>query len=203
MKYNSLQVTLRKQFSHGFQMQSAYTWARTFTNLQANYPANGNNGTNMDSNNPNDPRQQYGLSTGYRPQRLIVNYTWDLPFHSQKGVAGKMLGGWNLSGVTTIQSGQPLNVVDSLGGTIYCGGCTASFSNVQSRAQMAAGMTNANVPSQGGVEARLGGLSGGPGYINPAAFGPPPRNRRRHRLWQFGHRNSHWPRPVQLRCIAD
>lgn len=173
MKYNSLQVTLRKQFSHGFQMQGAYTWARTFTNLQAN-DAPGGNGVNMDSNNPNDPRQQYGLSTGYRPQRLIVNYTWDLPFRSQKGIAGKLLGGWNLSGVTTIQSGQPLNVVDSLGGTIYCGGCTASFSNVLSRAQMAAGMTYANVPTPGGIEARLGGLSGGPGYINPAAFGPLP-----------------------------
>ena len=166
MKYNSLQVTLRKQFSHGFQMQGAYTWARTFTNLQANGALTSGNGVNLDSNNPNDPRQQYGISTGYRPQRLVVNYTWDLPFRSQKGLAGKLLGGWNLSGVTTIQSGQPLNVLDTRGGSIYCGSsCTAAFSNVQSRAQIAPGMTNANVPSAGGVEARLGGLSGGCGYF--------------------------------------
>ena len=165
MKYNSLQVTLRKQFSHGFQMQGAYTWARTFTNLQANGALTSGNGVNLDSNNPNDPRQQYGLSTGYRPQRLVVNYTWDLPFRSQKGLAGKLLGGWNLSGVTTIQSGQPLNVLDTRGGSIYCGSCTAAFSNVQSRAQIAPGMTYANVPTTGGVEARLGGLSGGCGYF--------------------------------------
>ena len=166
MKYNSLQVTLRKQFSHGFQMQGAYTWARTFTNLQANGALTSGNGVNLDSNNPNDPRQQYGISTGYRPQRLVVNYTWDLPFRSQKGLAGKLLGGWNLSGVTTIQSGQPLNVLDTRGGSIYCGSsCTAAFSNVQSRVQIAPGMTNANVPSAGGVEARLGGLSGGCGYF--------------------------------------
>ena len=107
MKYNSLQVTLRKQFSHGFQMQGAYTWARTFTNLQANGALTSGNGVNLDSNNPNDPRQQYGISTGYRPQRLVVNYTWDLPFRSQKGLAGKLLGGWNLSGVTTIQRTAP------------------------------------------------------------------------------------------------
>jgi hypothetical protein len=173
MKYNSLQITLRKQFSHGFQMQAAYTWARVFTNLQANAGAAGN-GVNMDSNNPNDPRQQYGLSTGYRPQRFVVNYSWDIPFTSQKGFTGKLLGGWNLSGVTTIQSGQPLNVLDTRGGSIYCGGCTAAFSNVQSRAQMGAGMTYADVPTSGGVEARLGGISGGPGYINAAAFGALP-----------------------------
>jgi len=63
MKYNSLQITLRKQFSYGFQMLAAYTWARAFTNLQANAS------TNLDSNNPNDARQQYGPDTGYRPER--------------------------------------------------------------------------------------------------------------------------------------
>jgi len=79
-----------------------------------------------------------------------------------------------LTGVTTVQSGQPLTVFDSRGGSIYCGGCQAAFSNVQSRAQLAPGATYADVPTQGGVEARLGGISGGPGYINAAAFGALP-----------------------------
>ena len=35
-------------------------------------------------------------------------------------------------------------------------------------------MTYANIPTPGGVEARLGGNSGGPGYFNPLAFGPAP-----------------------------
>jgi hypothetical protein len=39
---------------------------------------------------------------------------------------------------------------------------------------MANGATYANVPTSGGVEARLGGLSGGPGFINAAAFGSVP-----------------------------
>jgi len=170
-KYNSLQVSLRKQFSHGFQMQAAYTFARAFTNLQAN-PAPGLNGsvagTNADSNDPRDLRQQYGLNTGYRPQRLVVNYTWDIPFRSQKGFAGKLLGGWNLSGVTTIQSGQPLTVNDTRGGSIFCGTCQAAFSNVVSRAQMAPGKTNADVATTGSVEQRLGA------YINASAFGALP-----------------------------
>ena len=175
MKYNSLQITLRKQFSYGFQMQAAYTWARAFTNLQANGGTGGaTSGVNLDSNNPNDARQQYGLDTGYRPERFVVNYTWDVPYKSQNGFAGKLLGGWSVSGVTIVQSGQPLTVLDSRGGSIYCGGCQASFSNVQSRAQLVPGATYADVPTHGGVEARLGGISGGPGYINAAAFGPLP-----------------------------
>jgi len=43
-----------------------------------------------------------------------------------------------------------------------------------SPAQLAPGATYADVPTQGGVEARLGGISGGPGYINAAAFGALP-----------------------------
>ena len=81
MKYNSLQVTVRKRFSHGFTMQAAYTWARAFTNLQAN------GGTNLDSNNPTNAAQQYGLNPEYRPQRFIVNYNWDIPYRGHEGSA--------------------------------------------------------------------------------------------------------------------
>jgi hypothetical protein len=175
MKYDSLLITLRKQFSRDLQIQAAYTWARAFTDLQANGASTGvTNGVNLDSNNPSDARQQYGISSGYRPERLIVNYTWDLPYKSQNGFTGKLLGGWSLTGVTTVQSGQPLTVFDSRGGSIYCGSCQASFSNVESRAQLAPGATNSDVPTHGGVESRLGGISGGPGYITAAAFGPLP-----------------------------
>jgi hypothetical protein len=170
LKYNSLLVTLRKQFSHGFTVQGAYTYARAFTNEQAN----GAFYENLDSNNPADSKQQYGISPFYRPQRLVVNYMWDIPFQSQKGIADKLLGGWNLSGVTVIQGGTPLTVTDARGGTIYCGACQAPFSNVTIRAQMAPGSTYSNVPTAGGVEARLGGQSGGPGYLNARAFALPP-----------------------------
>jgi hypothetical protein len=67
-----------------------------------------------------------------------------------------------------------MTIIDGRGGTIYCGGCGAAFSNVQTRAQMAPGMTYGDVATPGGIEARLGGLSGGPGYLNAAAFGAVP-----------------------------
>src|SRR5437762_13715682 len=44
--YNSLQATVRKQFSHGFMVQGAYTWSKNLTNL-ANKQTTGNNANDL------------------------------------------------------------------------------------------------------------------------------------------------------------
>jgi hypothetical protein len=152
--YNSLQVALRKQLSHGVSFQANYTWAKAFNQITT-------------SNDPNNTAQQYGINPGYRPQRLTVNYSWDLPFGHPDGLKGKLVNGWAVSGVTTVQDGLPLTVVDTRGGTAY--GFGPGTTQI-SRAQFASGMGNGNVATPGGVKARLGGLSGGPGYLNAAAF---------------------------------
>ena len=162
--YNSLQVTVRKQFSHGLTMQAAYTWSKSLTNSTEN-SANYNDASNT--------AQQYGPSYFNRPQRFIVNYTYDLPFGKQPGALGKLTGGWSISGVTTIQNGQALTIIDSNAGTIF--GTSAGYTDSGiARAQMCPGMTYSDVATHGGIEQRLGGASGGPGYLNPAAFCPAP-----------------------------
>ena len=160
IKFNSLQITARKQFSRGFQFQAAYTWSRAFEDFEG--PGGSNSG------DPNNLQQQYGLNYQYRPQRLVINYLYNIPGSSLKGVAGALLGGWSLSGVTTIQDGFPLIITDSRGGAIY--GLSGSPATELSRAQMAPGMTYADIATSGSVSQRLGGASGGPGYINAAAF---------------------------------
>jgi hypothetical protein len=80
---------------------------------------------------------------------------------------GKLVSGWNLSGVTILQDGEPLTITDTRGGTIF-----GSVST--SRAEYCAGMGPANVATPGGVLARLGGATGGPGYFTKAAFCPTP-----------------------------
>jgi hypothetical protein len=166
-KFNSFQATLRKQLSHGLSFQGAYTFSRAFTTLYA--PPAGTFGTPTGQNvgDPLNTRQQYGLSGQYRPQRFVVNYSWDIPNGGIKGVLGVLTSGWNLAGVTTIQGGQPLTVFDLRGGSIYG---MAGTTIVTSRAQMAAGKTYADAATPGGVEQRLGGPSGGYGWFNPAAF---------------------------------
>jgi Carboxypeptidase regulatory-like domain len=157
--YNSLQATVRKQFSHGFMVQGAYTWSKNLTNL-ANNQAN--------SNNAEDMWQQWGPAQFSRPQRFVANYSYDLPFGTHTGVMQKVLGGWNLSGVTVVQKGTPMTFADNTAGTIY--GTAGSAFTGFGRAQMCPGMTYANIATSGSIEQRLGGASGGPGYFNKAAF---------------------------------
>ena len=82
---------------------------------------------------------------------------------------GKVTEGWNISGVTLVQDGTPITIADSSAGTIYGTAGSANQAGF-ARAQIAAGMTYANIPTPGGVEQRLGGNSGGPGYFNASAF---------------------------------
>jgi hypothetical protein len=154
--YNSLQVTLRKQLSRGLTMQAAYTWSKDLGDLTGN---SANNGL------PTSLSQQYGPVAFYRPQRLIINYTYDLPLGKHDGAMGYLLNGWQWSGVTTIQDGNPLTIGDANGGTIY-----GTTTTAPSRAEMCPGATYASALTSGSITSRLGGPSGGPGYLNINAF---------------------------------
>ncbi len=145
--FDSLQLTVRKQFSHGFLMQAAYTWARVLTTVD-----------HVTYNDPNF--EQYGPSAYYRPQRLTVSYSYDLPFGNHTGFMGKIANGWNLAGVTIVQDGQPLTLIDSRGGAVY--GFAKSSDN--STAFFAPGMSASNVALSGPVKNRLNG------YFNTGAF---------------------------------
>jgi len=162
--YNSLQVTLRKQFTHGLTMQAAYTWSKSLTNSSEN---------SANYNNASDLAQQYGPSYFNRPHRFIVNYNYELPFGNRPGALGKLTSGWSVSGVTTIQDGQALTIIDSNAGTIY-GTSTGYTDSGIARAQMCPGKTYADIATPGDIKQRLGGSSGGPGYLNPKAFCPAP-----------------------------
>ncbi|MBV8903358.1 MAG: TonB-dependent receptor, partial [Acidobacteriia bacterium] len=160
--YNSLQVTVRKRLSHGLALQGAYTWSKSLTDLFDD---------SANSNLSSSLGQQYGPSFFNRPQRFIFNYQWDLPTGSLRGVARTILGGWNLSGVFTWQDGVPWTFVDGSAGTAYGTNGTGPTSGF-GRAQMCPGMTYGNIATPGGIESRLGGYSGGPGYFNANAFCP-------------------------------
>jgi Carboxypeptidase regulatory-like domain len=158
--YNSMQLAVRKQYSHGLQIQAAYTWGKALTNVVGTATTYETVGGTFSSNNPLDNRTLYGPAEFDRAQRLILSFNWDLPQY-RKGNAflAKMLGGWGVSGVTTLQTGTPLTFTDSRGGTAFAG---------SSRAQLCPGNTNANVATPGSVESRLGA------YANISAFCAPP-----------------------------
>jgi hypothetical protein len=152
--YHSFQATVRKAFSYGLALQAAYTFSKGLTTLGA--------GDSSNSNDPLDLDQQYGPTGWIRPHRFIMNYQYDLPFGTHQGAKGKLLNGWSISGITTVQNGLPLTFTDSQAGSIY--GASGG------RAQMCAAATHASIPTSGSIRERLGGKSGGPGYANASAF---------------------------------
>jgi hypothetical protein len=155
--YNSLQVTLRKRFSYGLALQGSYTWSKSLSD-----EVGSGSYYSQNSNDPDDPQQQYGVSDFDRPQRFIFNYQYELPLGTHQGTLGKLLKGWSVAGITTVQKGTPITITDSTAGTIY--GSTGA------RAQMCSGATYDSIPTSGRIQDRLGGNSGGSGYINKSAF---------------------------------
>jgi Carboxypeptidase regulatory-like domain len=155
-KFNSLQVTMRKQMSHGLQIQAAYSWSRGFEQSPVGintYPY---------------IAQVYAPEYFVRPQRLVVNYVWELPFGQHKGALGVIANGWSWSGVTVIQNGQPIDINDSSGGGVF--GATGGAAQII-QAQYCPGMTAANVATSGSTTQRVtNGFGGGDGWINSAAF---------------------------------
>jgi hypothetical protein len=103
--YNSLQATLNRRLSHGLSVGVAYTWSKL---LGTNYEDRGN--AAYDTYNL---KGDYGLSTTNTPQMLSLNYVYQEPFFRQQHGLGWLLGGWELSGIVTIQTGQSLTITQS------------------------------------------------------------------------------------------
>ncbi len=158
--YNSLQATVRKQFSHGFTMQAAYTWSKDLTDLYDSV-ANSNNASNL--------AQQWGPAVFSRPQRFVVNYTYDLPFGTHSGALGKVSGGMEYLRRDIAPERHAHHHRRFQRGHHLRNGRQRQSSRVRAGSNVP-GMTYGNIPTPGGVEARLGGNSGGPGYFNANAF---------------------------------
>jgi hypothetical protein len=110
--YNALIFEVRKRFSRGLSAQSSYTFSRNIDTTQAStFFSDATNGTT--SAMPEFPGLNYnkGLSDFHAKHNWVVNFTWAVPFaEGMEGVAGKLLDGWQLSGIGHARSGNPLTV---------------------------------------------------------------------------------------------
>ena len=98
--YNSLQASLEKRFAHGLQFTAAYTFSKSFDQASSFEGII----------NPIDPRISRSLSMFDARHRLVLSYYWELPLRKYTGGAGELLNGWAVSGITTFQTGFPINI---------------------------------------------------------------------------------------------
>lgn len=111
--YNSLQVEVRSQSWHGLTFLSAYTYAKGLDNTTGSVLSEGGQG----HQNVYNRNADMGLSPNTPGQRLVLSYIYQLPvgrgqlYGSHLGpVAQGVLGGWQVQGITTFQSGFPMGV---------------------------------------------------------------------------------------------
>jgi hypothetical protein len=116
--YHAMQVSAQKRISAGFTLLANYTWSKTLTNADSEYPsqANWNGNGNGGALNTYNLKVEKGLSQYDIPHRLILSYTYQLPFGKGKafanrgGVVNALVGNWQAAGVQIYQSGTPLSV---------------------------------------------------------------------------------------------
>jgi hypothetical protein len=143
--YNSFQSSLQKRFAKGYMFKANYTFARSLDTFSDESQFQ----VEHDQLNPKSSR---GLSDFHRKHRLITSGTWDLPF---KG--NRLVSGWSVSGISTLQSGRPFSITDSLtSGYLY--------PNSNLRPSMATGATYADLPTKGAVNERVRA------YVNRSAI---------------------------------
>jgi len=111
--YNGLQVSANRRMGKALSFGLSYTWSKTL-----------GTDTNFDfvGNPLNHHQADYGLLTFDRTQNLVINYQYDVPSGAVRGsfldnaVGRTVLGGWQVSGITSLSSGAPLTPTYSVQG---------------------------------------------------------------------------------------
>jgi hypothetical protein len=106
--YNAMYLVFSKRFKNGGIFNANYTWSHTLGDTDQ--PGFGGGGSVQNFYNP---RGEYSIASFDVKNRIILSYVLDLPFGkgqrwlSTGGPAAAILGGWQVNGITTLQSGFP------------------------------------------------------------------------------------------------
>ncbi len=126
--YHSAQLKVEKRFSQGGSLLGAYTWSKLITNTDTLTSWLEGNGAGGVQNNYN-LRAERSLANYDVAHRLVVSYVYDLPFGKSQpflsdmnSVVNKVVSGWSFQGVSTFQSGTPLNLTTAVNLTNSFGG---------------------------------------------------------------------------------
>ncbi len=103
-RYHGLLSSFNYRFGNGFSFTAAYTFSKNLTDATNDRDA-------IDRpQNPLNKRAEYAEARTSRPHIFSTSYVYELPFFTKSGNAAAriFLGGWQLSGITVINSGAPI-----------------------------------------------------------------------------------------------
>lgn len=104
--YHSMQFSGEHRFTGASRVNVAYTWGKNLTNSQ--------NDRSSAPINASDFDLEWGRAALDRRHIFTTNFVYELPFYQdQRGLIGKILGGWQASGIATFQTGLPFTATVS------------------------------------------------------------------------------------------
>jgi hypothetical protein len=116
--YNALQVKVEKRLSRGLQLLSAYTFSKSIDNKSGSPVTGGGDSNSTDFvQDPFDWNADRALSSFNVPNKFTSAFNYDLPFGRSHAIGSEwrpltdaLLGGWQMNGILTLQSGLPFSV---------------------------------------------------------------------------------------------
>ncbi len=156
--YNGLEASLTKRLGHGLHFLASYTFSKTLDTDGADINST-SSGNALTLGDQNSPRQRWGRASFDRTHRFVFSETWKLPKPSAR-LQRALLGGWDLAGVVTIQSGTALTIADTNANNV--------FGISEDRAQLSGTCSKSQLVKGVPVESKLGS------YFNSACFTNPP-----------------------------
>src|SRR4029453_7028486 len=107
--YHSMNLQVTKRLSNGFASSFAYTWSRSLGEAAGD--------GNVEYLDPNNRHLNKSLLTFHRTNDIRSNGTFELPFgegrkflSGSNGIIGRLIEKWQLGGIMTWSSGQPLTI---------------------------------------------------------------------------------------------
>jgi hypothetical protein len=148
-QYNALQVKVDRRFRNGLMITNSYTLSRSMDYVNEN--------TTIST--PIDFELSWARSNFDRLHNYVLTTIYELPVGPGRkwlsnGLAGKIIGGWQVSGVYNLQSGTPLTIGGN--GTLLNTPGNSAFANLN------------------GEHRVLGGLGPGLLYFDPSVYSLPP-----------------------------
>jgi hypothetical protein len=126
--YQALQMKLEKRLSRGLTFLVAYTRSKLIDDASSVFDASILTGpvANFPVADSFNRRLERDVSSGDIPNVFVTSFSYDLPFgrgqrFGASGWAGRWLGGWQVAGVVTAQSGVPLAVTQATNFNAFAG----------------------------------------------------------------------------------
>jgi hypothetical protein len=157
--YHALQLKVEKRFSQGLDFQASYTWSKAIDDASTTESAFSNTAPGARLQDSFDTRSERGLSAFDLRHNFVLSATYELPRISRfRGVADKLLNGWETTGILTTHSGFPFSLF--LG---FDRANDASPDDVAQRPDVVSGRSYQSA------------ITGDPnGYVDPTTFQMPP-----------------------------